>query len=258
MRTSSSGSGRGAATPPIRSAAGPLTGAPHRNALLALLAADHLAAVMEKAEEVTLTAGTVLYEARRPLAHVWFPGSGTLSVVKVMKDGTRVEVATVGQDGMASLVAFFGEDTPTTECFVQMPGEGTRMTLAAFRAVTLPGQPLHDVMQRFARYEHAQMSQTIACSRLHGVPERCARCLLLTHDRAAGTAAPMPLTHELIATMLGVRRASISLAAEALQRDGLISYSRGRVKVLDRAGLERAACECYACDRSDLERLFRR
>jgi CRP-like cAMP-binding protein len=213
--------------------------------------------VIEQGEHVTLTSGAVLYEARQPLSHVWFPNSGTLSVVKVMKDGTRVEVATVGQDGMASLVAFFGEDTPTAECFVQMPGEGTRMTLAAFRAATLPGRPLYDVMQRFARYEHAQMSQTIACNRLHSVPERCARWLLLTHDRAAGTEEPMPLTHEFIAIMLGVRRASVSLAAEALQRDGLIRYSRGKVKVLDRAGLETAACECYACDRSDLVRLFR-
>lgn len=253
----SSADGRSAAAPAVIAATARLTGAPRLNALLGRLSADHLAIVMERSERVVLSPGLVLYEARQPLTHVFFPSSGTLSVVKVMKDGTRVEVATIGQDGMASLVAFFGEDTPTTECFVQMSGEGTRMTLAAFREVTLPGRPLYDVMQRFARYEHAQMSQTIACNRLHSVAERCARWLLLTHDRAAAAAEPMSLTHEFIAVMLGVRRASVSLAAEALQRDGLIRYSRGRVVVLDRAGLERAACECYACDRSDLARLFR-
>lgn len=252
-----SADGRSAQIPIVRSATAALTGSARLNALLGRLDPDHLVTVLDRCESVPLPGGMVLYEARQPLSHVWFPNSGTLSVVKVMRDGTRVEVATIGQDGMASLVAFFGEDTPTTECFVQMPGEGLRMPLEAFREVSRPGQPLHDVMQRFARYEHAQMSQTIACNRLHSVPERCARWLLLTHDRAAGTADPMPLTHEFIAIMLGVRRASVSLAAEALQRDGLISYSRGRVRVLDRAGLEKAACECYACDRSDLVRLFR-
>lgn len=248
--------GRSAAIPLVRSATSALTGTNRLNALLARLDHDQRAVVLERSERVTLSSGVVLYEARKPLHHVYFPDCGTLSVVKVMDDGTRVEVATVGQDGMASLVAFFGEELPTTECFVQIPGEGTRMTVEVFREVTQPGQPLHDVMQRFARYEHAQMSQTIACNRLHSVAERCSRWLLLNHDRVGRTEEPMPLTHEFIAIMLGVRRASVSLAAEALQRAGLIRYSRGRVVVLDRAGLERSACECYACDRADLERLF--
>ena len=171
-----------------------------------------------------------------------------------MADGATVEVGTIGREGFVGLPAFHGAERSPLETFVQIPGAFARLPLAPFRAAAAPGTALHALLQRFAQAYYVLTAQSAGCNRLHPVEERCARWLLLTQDRAG--AATFPLTHEFLGYMLGVRRASVTLAAGALQRAGLIAYHRGVITVLDRPGLEAAACECYAIIRGHFERLL--
>jgi len=140
------------------------------------------------------------------------------------------------------------------DAFVQVPGAAARVPLAHVRAVAVAGSALFDVLYRYVQALIGQIAQNAACNRAHPIEQRCARWLLMTHDRAADD--EFPLTQEFIAQMLGVRRAGVSAAASILQRAGFIKYSRGRITVLDREGLESAACECYGVIRDDFDALL--
>jgi CRP-like cAMP-binding protein len=205
-------------------------------------------------ERVTLEQQAVLYEPGVPMSHAYFPESAACSMIKRMTDGRQVEVGTVGHEGMVGLALFLGGASSPMLCVAQIPGGALRLPAAAFRAAAAPGTPFHAVLQRFAHYLFDQAAQTAACNRLHSLEGRCARWLCMTHDRVGDSR--FPLTQEFLATMLGVRRAGVSVAAGALQDAGLIRYRRGGVRVLDRAGLEALACECYAADRADFARLL--
>lgn len=172
-----------------------------------------------------------------------------------MTDGRRVEVGTTGFEGMVGISAFLDSGPNPFECIVQLAGRGWRISTPAFQAAARPGSVLFRVMQCFVQYRYDQAAQAVACNRLHDVEARCARWLLMTHDRVR-QAARFPLTHEFLAIMLGVRRASVSVAAEALRRAGYIDYRRGIVTVTDRGGLETASCECYHTDCADYARLL--
>jgi CRP-like cAMP-binding protein len=229
-----------------------------RNQLLHLLAHQSPAAyerLAELLESVDLDTKVVLYEPGEPITHVYFPQTGAYSIVKIMKSGARVEVGTVGCEGMIGLPVFLGAESTPTQCFAQIGGSAWRLSAAAFRSVVLAGDALHRILQRYAQYLFDQAAQSVACNRLHAVEARCARWLLMTHDRV-GDVPSFPLTHEFLSYMLGVRRASVSIAAESLQRAGLIRYSRGKMTIVDRTGLEAASCECYRTDSADLERLL--
>jgi CRP-like cAMP-binding protein len=228
-----------------------------RNELLRLLAHDSPAAYEQLAgllESVDLPVRSVLYEPDEPITHVYVPQSGACSIVKIMESGARVEVRTVGCEGMVGLPVFLGSDSTPTQCFAQVAGTARRLSTAAFHSMSLAGDALHRILQRYAQYLFDQGAQSVACNRLHGVEARCARWLLMTQDRVG--APSFSLTHEFLSYMLGVRRASVSVAAESLQRVGLIRYSRGKMAVVDRAGLEAASCECYRTDAAGLERLL--
>jgi len=203
-------------------------------------------------ETVTLAVRDVLYAPGVPMSHVYFPQTSVCSIVKVMADGRKVEVGTVGNEGMTGLPILFGADETSVECFVQVPGVAKRLSTAALRQAAVVDSPLHAILQRYVHYLFNQTAQLVACNRLHPVEQRCARWLLMTHDRVAGTDT-FPLTHEFLAIMLGVRRAGVSVAAEALRRAGVIRYSRGRITVTDRPGLEAATCECYRMDRAEFD-----
>lgn len=222
-----------------------------RNRLLLALAPDELARLLPHLETVTLGIGHVIARANEAVTHAYFPESCVISFVCRMADGTTAEVGTVGDEGVLGLPLHFGANSALSESVVQVPGVARRMPADAFVRLSheLPGLDLE--MRHFAHAYITRVSQTAACNRLHPLEQRCARWLLLTHDRVAG-ADTFSLTHEFLAYMLGVRRAGVTEAAGVLKRSGLIGYSRGRVTILDRAGLEAASCECYGAVRDHL------
>jgi CRP-like cAMP-binding protein len=188
---------------------------------------------------------------------VYFPGSGVCSIVNVMRDGRMVEVATVGNEGMVGITAFLGGDLPPGETFVQVPvpdGETQVMSVAAFQEENDRRGPFHDLMNRYAQALTAMIMQSTACNGLHSVEERCARWLLMTHDRVG--ADEFQLTQEFLAIMLGVRRPSVTIVMGALQKAGVIRYGSRITRVVDRKGLEAMSCECYAAVKAHFTRLL--
>lgn len=204
---------------------------------------------------VSLESKQTLLRGGDRIGTVYFPDTAVVSLLTTMDDGTSVEVANIGNEGIVGVSAVLGVDTlGDRECFqVEVPGQARAMDVAVF--VKEAGRdPLRSLVQHYIQAQFVQVAQRMACVARHSIPERCSRWLLLTHDRVGDR--EFPLTQEFLAQMLGVRRASVTEAAGALQDAGLISYSRGRVTILDRDGLENAACECYGIIRRELERLL--
>lgn len=228
---------------------------PAENWLLAALPRAEYERLLPRLEPVTLGFRQVLFEAGQALRYVYFPRDCVLSLVTPMADGRAVEVGAVGQEGMAGLPVFLGAGAAAGTCIAQVPGSALRMRAGALRERAEGGGRLPALLCRYAHYLLAQVAQSAACNRLHGGAERLCRWLLMTQDRVG--ADQFPLTQEIMAQMLGLRRPTVSLVAGALQRAGLIRYRRGKLTVLDRPGLEAAACECYAAVRKELERLPR-
>jgi CRP-like cAMP-binding protein len=195
-----------------------------------------------------------VFEPAQPAEYVYFPLSGVISIHTRMRDGVAVEIATVGREGMVGLEIFLGGEQTPASAFCQIPGRAARMTAEAFREAVRDNAPLSALLLRYTQATLTQVSQSAACNRVHSIEERCARWLLMTHDRVPGDR--FELTQEFLAEMLGVRRPSVSIAASILQRAGFIRYSRGRVEVVDRAGLESAACECYGVIAREYARLI--
>ena len=226
---------------------------PGRNPLLAALPPEERELLEPGLEPVELTLKLTLEEPGRPIAHIWFPSHGVASMVAEMADGSMVEVATIGREGFVGLPLILDAPATANRTFVQIPGKGDRIPSAAFKAL-LPRLPaLHRLMLRYTLTVVTQIAQGSACNRLHPIEARCARWLLMTHDRVDGDV--FPLTHEFLSVMLGVTRPSVSIAAGMLQRAGLVRYARGVVEVLDRPGLEAASCECYQIITDSFRRL---
>lgn len=195
----------------------------------------------------------VLWEPEAPIETVYFPVSGVVSLVSVMNDGPIVEVATIGNEGLVGLPIFLGASSMNGRAFYQVAGSSLKTSSATLRRFVSNGGALHTSLQRYTQALFVQIAQTAACNRVHPVDERCARWLLQTHDRVEGDS--FELLQESLAQMLGIRRASVSIAARMLQTAGLIRYSRGRMTILDRDGLESASCECYQMVRREYHRL---
>jgi CRP-like cAMP-binding protein len=195
-------------------------------------------------------------EAGQRIAEVHFPVDAVVSILTRMDEGPSVEIATIGNEGVVGLTVAWGSDAmnPREVATVQAPGEVVSMDAGTFRAELHRQGALASLIERYTLAFFSQVSQQVACNGLHSVEQRCARWLLLTHDRV-GT-DEFPMTHEFLAQMLGVRRASVTVTAGILQRAGFVAFSRGRVEVVDRAGLEGAACECYAVTREVFDRLL--
>lgn len=227
---------------------------PRTNDLLAALSPEEWARWQPLLEPVQLRLGDVLYESGMPMTHVCFPTTAIVSLLYVLEDGGSAEIAVVGHEGMVGISLFMGGETTPSRSVVQSAGEGYRM----------PAQRLKDefngsgaVMHLLLRYTQAlltQMAQTAVCNRHHSLDQQLCRWLLLSLDRLPGSSLSM--TQELIANMLGVRREGVTEAAANLQRAGLITYRRGHIEVIDRAGLEQRTCECYAVVRKEYERLL--
>jgi len=205
-------------------------------------------------ETITLRRDDVLIEAGGAIPFVYFPEGSVGSLIRILSTGKRIEVGTAGLEGMVGIPAFLNAETTPVQCVVQVPGAARRLAARTLHEVAGPGTVLRSLLQRYAQYLFNQAAQSVACNWMHGIELRCARWLLMTHDRVVGD--ELALTHEYLATMLGARRAGVSEAAESLRSAGLIDYRRGKLTIVDRAGLERATCECYASDRADYARLF--
>lgn len=227
---------------------------PGENRLLSALPPAAIERLRPHLEPVALAFRQRLYEPNRPLAYVYFPCSGVCSLVLTLEGGATIEIATVGNEGMVGLPVFLGAGTIPGEAFCQVAGQALRLPTEILRRETTGGGPLHDLLQRYTQGLINEIAQTAACNRGHSIDERCARWLLMTHDRVGSDR--FPLTQELLAQMLGVRRAGVNAAASILQKAGFIRYSRGVITVTDRPGLESAACECYRVVHDEYERLL--
>ena len=245
--------GRGPATRARVAGAAPRTAAPpERNRLLLALPAADYDALRPDLHAVTLAHGAVLCEARARITHVYFPQGCVVSLLTPTDEGPGVEVGLVGNEGMVGISAFLGGRTATTQAVLQVPDGAWKMSAAAFVRALARGPALHRLMQAYARSLIGQLTQGAACNLRHAVGQRCARWLLMAHDRVGGDR--FLLTQEFLGQMLGVRRPTVSLAAQALQASGLIRYARGQVTITDRAGLESAACACYDVIAADYAR----
>jgi CRP-like cAMP-binding protein len=222
------------------------------NLLLDVLPSTERAALDTQLERVDLPVGRVLYEPDERIKHVYFPATGVVSMVSTM-DGETVEVGTVGNEGMAGLPLLLHTDKMPTKGFIQVPGHGVRLTAEQFRAAVRELPHFERVLFRYAQALFDQVAQSAACNRLHSLEERCARWLLMTADRVQDEA--LPLKQQFLAEMLGVHRPAVTVAASALQRAGFIRYTRGKVTILDRAGLEGASCDCYRIVRRSFARV---
>ncbi len=225
-----------------------------KNRLLRALPADEYALLAPHLESVELKVGDVMAEQDAPFEHVLFVESGMVSVVNHVGSGT-IEVGTVGNEGMSGLSVFLADGVATSKTFVQVPGAGKQVSAKIFADLTDERPEIRRLLGRYAHAFLTSVAQTAACNLTHQLNERCARWLLITHDRMDG-ADTFPLTHLFLSAMLGVRRSGVTVAAGMLQDAGLIRYSRGSITVTDRAGLEGASCECYAVVRAHYDRLI--
>jgi CRP-like cAMP-binding protein len=223
------------------------------NALLAALPEAERALLDPRLERVKLEFKMVLHEIEEPMTHLWFPISGVGSMLTEMADGAIVEVATIGREGMVGLPIVLGARQSAQRTIIQIPGEGYRLAARDYAALKDRLPTLNALLLRFAMAVVSQIAQGSACNRLHPIEARCARWLLMTHDRVDDDR--FKLTHEFLAQMLGVTRPSVTIAAGMLQKAGLIRYVRGTVEILDRDGLEGAACECYRVITDEFQRL---
>ena len=217
-----------------------------QNQLIGRLPRKDRASLLAVCEPVQLVLGEVLCEPGKATRHVWFPVDGFISMVAPIDGKPALEVGMVGREGMLGAHLALGVATVPLHALVQGAGSALRVTATAFRAELARSPALQRVLNRYLYVLMAQLTGSAACLRFHEIGPRLARWLLMSQDRAH--ADQFHVTHEFLADMLGVRRVGVTAAASALQRSGLIEYHRGEMAVLDRKGLEAAACDCYASD----------
>jgi CRP-like cAMP-binding protein len=224
------------------------------NHLLAALTKSDLERLMPDLELVSLPLGAAVYESGRRLRHVYFPLDSIVSLLNVMADGASAEIAVVGNDGVVGVSLFMGGETTPSRAVVQSAGYAYRLEAAILKAEFNRAGALQHLLLRYTQALLTQMAQTAVCNRHHTLDQQLCRWLLLSLDRLPSN--ELIMTQGLIANMLGVRREGVTEAAGKLQQAGLIHYSRGRIRVLDRPGIEAGTCECYAVVKKETERLL--
>jgi CRP-like cAMP-binding protein len=224
-----------------------------KNRLIATLPDDVWMRWSVELKPVDMALGHVLYESGATLSHVYFPTTSIVSLLYVMEDGASAEIAVVGNEGLVGVSLFMGGGSTPSRGVVQSAGKGYRMP-AEFLKDEFRRAPVLHLLLRYTQALITQMSQTAVCNRHHSVDQQLCRWLLLSLDRLQGD--ELVMTQELISNMLGVRREGVTENAMKLQKAGLIKYSRGRVTVLDRAGLEKRTCECYRVVKDEYDRLL--
>ena len=226
---------------------------PGENRLLVALPRDEHNRLLPHMEKVSLPLREVLYEAHGPIAHVFFPLVGVVSLV-IKDSGFTLEVGIIGNEGMVGTPVFLGSDRSPTKAIAQIAGEAMRMDARVFQKEVGRASPLHGLVQRYTQAMINQISQSIVCNHRHSVEKRMCRWLMMSYNRVG--ADEFPLTHEFLAQMLGVRRPTVTAVAGTLQKAGLINYHRGRITIIDRKGLAAACCECYEVIAKELDRLL--
>jgi CRP-like cAMP-binding protein len=227
---------------------------PRQNHLLAALPAAEAEHVFPHLELVPMPLGDVLYESGVQMRHVYFPTTSIVSLLYVMEDGASAEIAIVGNEGIVGVSLFMGGDTTPSRAVVQSAGHAYRLRSQLVKDEFSRAGPLQLLLLRYTQALLTQMAQTAVCNRHHTLDQQFCRWLLLSLDRLP--ANELVMTQELIANMLGVRRESVTQAASNVQKAGLITYHRGHIIVLDRAGLEARTCECYAVVKKEFDRLL--
>jgi CRP-like cAMP-binding protein len=230
------------------------SGEAKRNRLLAALPDAEMQRWLPELELIDLPLGHVLYESGKVEHHVFFPTSAIVSLLYVMENGDSAEIAVVGNEGIVGFSLFMGGNSTPSRAVVQSAGKGFRMTAQMIKSEFDTSQPVTHLLMRYTQALITQMSQTAVCNRHHSLAQQLCRWLLLSLDRLPGN--ELVMTQELIANMLGVRREGVTESALKLQDAGLIRYSRGRITVLDRAGLEKRSCECYEVVKKEYDRLL--
>jgi CRP-like cAMP-binding protein len=224
------------------------------NHLLAALPDADLQRWLPALEPVDLPLGLVLYESGWTLSHVYFPSTAIVSLLFVLEDGDSAEIAVVGSEGIVGIALFMGGESTPSRAVVQSAGQGYRLSSSAIKEAFNRNGAVTHLMLRYTQALITQMAQTAVCNRHHALDKQLCRWLLLSLDRLRGN--ELVMTQELIANLLGVRREGVTDAALKLQAAGLIRYARGHITVLDRQGLERRTCECYAVVKKEYDRLL--
>ena len=227
---------------------------PRTNRLLSALPAAALERLLPKLEWVKMPQGGSLYESNRPPSHAYFPTTALAALLYVTENGDMCEIAAVGSEGMVGVSLFMGDGSTPGRAEVQSEGEGFRIPAHELKNEFERSPEVTNLMLRFTQALITQMTQTAVCNRHHLVDQQLCRWLLLSLDRLPGN--ELHMTQELIANMLGVRREGVTEAALNLQKAGLIRYARGHIAVLDRPGLEKRSCECYAVVKREYDRLL--
>ena len=225
-----------------------------QNRLLASLANEEFEKLRPHLVPIALAYKFPLYDAHEPIEFVHFLQTGVASLVNTMTNGDVAEVGTIGNEGFVGIPVLFDDKQARTSVYMQVGGAGLKMNANLFQAEMQRNAALQRAMLHYAHAFFNQIAQSAACNTFHLLEQRCCRWLLMTQDRMQSS--EFPLTQEFLAMMLGVRRAGVTDAANALKRDGLINYTRGCVTVLDRAGMEKRTCECYGVTKREFDRLF--
>jgi CRP-like cAMP-binding protein len=231
-----------------------ISAAQRENSLLAALPDPEWQRWEPLLQPVEMPLGQVLYESGATLNHVYFPTTAIVSLLYVMENGASAEIAVVGNEGLVGVSLFMGGESTPSRAVVQSAGHGFRLAAQLMKVEFDRAGPVLHLLLRYTQALITQMAQTAACNRHHTLDQQLCRWLLLSLDRLRVNEVAM--TQELIANMLGVRREGVTEAAQELQQAGLISYARGRITVLDRPGLEKRTCECYAVVKREYDRLL--
>ena len=224
------------------------------NRILSSVPSDELARLLPRATLVKLDFRSVLVKRGETIRHVFFPVTGLYSLLAPTANSDTVEVGTVGREGIIGIAIHLGVDSAYTTAIAQVPGEAIRIDADVFRSEVTRCEAVTSLVGRYIHALYVQTVQWVACNRLHSLEERFARWLLSSADTLGSES--LPLTHDFLAKMLGVRRPSVTLAAGALQRAGLIESSRGMLRIVNRAGLEGISCDCYRLVRGHYEQLL--
>jgi len=225
-----------------------------RNRLLARLPPEEFERLLPHLGRVTFSLGEVIYESGGRQSYIYFPTTAIISLLYLMENGSSAEMGVAGKEGLVGVALFMGGDTVPNRAVVQSAGASLRMKTKVLQDEFSRGGTFQRLLLRYTQALMTQMSQPAVCNRLHTIEQQLCRWLLLSHDRLDSD--ELVMTQELIANMLGVRREGVTHAAGRLQEQGLISYVRGRINVLDRRGLEAAVCECYGVVKDEYERLL--
>lgn len=224
------------------------------NRLLALLPETELREIAPRIDMVEVGYGQYVTRREERIAEIYFPCNCIGSIVTELESGQTVEIGAVGNEGMTSVMGFLGADTATDSMVCQIPGRAARIPIEVFRSATRGDTVFRQVCQKYAQIYLSTACQSMACNRFHKIEQRLARWLLMSHDRVDGN--EFPITQEFMAAMLGTERPSVTNAARPLMEQGIISYKRGHMQILDRKALEHYACECYQFTRKQFKTIL--